>query len=126
MTQQELEKQILIKIRQAYAAGRAAPSSKRLYSWARKRGIGVYGSAVDAALSSLVAAGTIRITDGMWFEVGVRDLEAKAKQLAAKRLEKASKGQIPTKKVDNRKPSKVPRGMKLSAQARTLWLEGVK
>jgi hypothetical protein len=124
MTQDEIEKLILSKIRTAFRAGRAAPTSKRLYGATKKK---ADPNAVDEALAALLKAGTIRITDGMWFEVGVseKELEAAAARLQAARIESARKGRLKQRKVDNRKPSKVPRGMKRSAASRTVALPGV-
>lgn len=90
-----LESQILSMIRKAHSAGRPAPTSKRFYG--NLTGRGVSESAVDSALTRMVASGTIRIAGGAWYEVGVT--------------------------TDTRKPKGPKKLDPKSAEARTLPLE---
>lgn len=81
-----LEQKILSAIRKAKAAGRAHPTSKRLYGLLSERG--VFDSDVDNALRRMRDAGTIRISGGCWFEVG--DLSDTRKPKGPKKVDPKS------------------------------------
>lgn len=118
----DLEKLILSNIRRSYNAGRSAPTQSRLYNSTKKQ---AEPAEVDAALYRMLGVGLIGITDGMYFEIGqLEDNRHLVAERKAKARERRKKKGLPADKIDNRKASKVPRGMKPSAAARTLSLLG--